>query len=52
MSGEDYAKILDSMQETGVYVVREEDHRILYYNNWVHKDPPKPQLFLLRVVPV
>lgn len=41
MSGEDYAKILDSMQETGVYVVREEDHRILYYNNWVHKMAPE-----------
>lgn len=35
MGIEDYKKILDSMEETGVYVIREDDYRILYYNRRV-----------------
>lgn len=32
MECQDYEKILNAMPETGVYVIREEDHGLLYYN--------------------
>lgn len=37
---EDYEKILDALQETGVYVIREDDHRILYCNRRVREVAP------------
>lgn len=39
-----YEKILNSMPETGVYVVREEDHGILYFNRRGAEASPKARL--------
>ncbi len=36
----DYEMILDSMQNTGVYVIREDDHRILYFNRHMKELAP------------
>lgn len=36
----DYEMILDSMQTTGVYVIREDDHRILYFNRYMKELAP------------
>ena len=44
MRSSDYEKILDSMQETGVYVIREDDHGILYYNRRVREVTPEVEL--------
>lgn len=38
---EDYEKILDAVQDTGVYVIREDDHRILYCNRRVREVTPE-----------
>lgn len=35
MEIKDYEMVLDSMKTIGVYVIREDDHRILYYNERV-----------------
>lgn len=35
-----YEKILDAMQMTGVYVIREDDHRILYHNKHIQEVMP------------
>ena len=40
MQSRDLEKILDAMQETGVYVIREDDHRILYFNQRVRQITP------------
>lgn len=40
----DYEKILDAMQETGVYVIRESDHVILYFNRRVSQVAPKVRI--------
>ena len=40
MNNDDFRKILDSMEETGVYVIREEDYRILYCNRRVREVTP------------
>lgn len=37
-------KILDAMQMTGIYVIREEDHGILYYNRRVKEVAPHVQV--------
>ena len=39
-----YERILDAMQETGVYVIREDDHRILYLNERVRRITPSAKL--------
>ena len=44
MESKDYERILDAMPETGVYVIREEDHGILYFNKRVHTIPPEVRL--------
>ncbi|MCI8401988.1 MAG: response regulator [Lachnospiraceae bacterium] len=36
----DYEKILDAMQMTGVYVIREDNHQILYFNNQIRTFMP------------
>lgn len=36
----DYEAILDSMQKTGVYVIREDNHEILYFNRRVKEVTP------------
>ena len=41
MESKDYERILDAMPETGVYVIREEDHGILYFNKRVRTISPK-----------
>ncbi len=40
----DYERILDSMRSTGVYVIREDDHRILYFNRRVKEASPDIRL--------
>ncbi len=35
-----YEKILDAMQMTGVYVIREDNHRILYHNKHIQEVMP------------
>lgn len=44
MEVRDYATILDSMQTTGVYVIREDNHQILYYNKRVAEVAPNIRL--------
>lgn len=41
MRKKDYEAVLDSLQMTGIYVIREDDHRILYFNNRVKEVLPK-----------
>ncbi len=41
---EDYASILDSLPSTGIYVIREDDHRILYYNKCIKENMPRTDL--------
>ena len=35
-----YEMLLDSLQTTGVYVIREDNHQILYFNRWVKDAAP------------
>ena len=44
MESRDYEKILNAMPETGVYVIREEDHGILYFNKRVQEVSPDVRL--------
>ena len=41
---EDYESILDSLPSTGIYVIREEDHRILYFNSCIREKMPRVDL--------
>ena len=41
MGDRNYEIILNSMQKTGVYVIREDDHRILYLNQRVREVTPQ-----------
>ena len=43
MNSRDYEKILNAMPETGVYVIQEEDHSILYFNKRVQQVCPDIQ---------
>lgn len=38
-----YEKILDAMQMTGIYVIREDNHEILYYNKQMKEVSPDTQ---------
>lgn len=40
MEIKDYEMILDSIQSTGVYVIREDDHQILYFNKRMKEIAP------------
>lgn len=40
VNSKDYKNILDTMQDTGVYVIREDDHKILYFNKRVQDVMP------------
>lgn len=42
-----YEIILDSMQTTGVYVIREDNHKILYFNNWMKKTTPNLEIGMI-----
>lgn len=44
MTTKDYKMILDSLQTTGIYVIREESHEILYYNRHVKEVAPDIKL--------
>lgn len=39
-----YETILDTVSGVGIYVIREADHGILYYNKWVEKMSPEVRL--------
>ncbi len=41
MKNKDYELILDALPGTGVYVLREDDHRVLYYNRRVKELAPE-----------
>lgn len=43
MDNKNYEKILDAMQMTGVYVIREDNHEILYYNRQMKEVSPNTQ---------
>ena len=43
MDSRDYEKILDSIPGAGIYVVREDNHEILYYNSRMKQMVPKVQ---------
>lgn len=43
MRTKEYELILDSLQRTGVYVIREDNHQILYYNKRVRDVAPNIQ---------
>ncbi|MCM1162132.1 MAG: ATP-binding protein [Roseburia sp.] len=43
MDVRNYEKILDAMQMTGIYVVREDNHEILYYNKQMKEVSPNTQ---------
>ena len=40
MDIKNYEKILDSIPETGIYVVREDNHEILYFNRRIQEMEP------------
>ena len=40
MDSKDYEKILDSIPATGVCVIREDNHEILYVNSWIREMAP------------
>ena len=44
MDIKEYKLILDSLQMTGIYVIREDNHEILYYNRHVKEIAPNIQL--------
>lgn len=44
MQSKDYEKILNAMPETGIYVIREEDHGLLYFNKRVQAVSPDARL--------
>jgi len=43
MKSQDYEVILDSLQSTGIYVIREDNHQILYFNKRVKEVAPNIQ---------
>lgn len=43
MKAEEYEVILDSLPSTGVYVIKEEDHTILYFNSFIKEMMPEVQ---------
>lgn len=44
MRTREYELLLDSLQMTGIYVIREDDHKILYYNRRVKEVAPNVAL--------
>lgn len=44
MQIQDYDIILNSLQETGIYVIREDNHQILYFNQRVKEVTPEVEL--------
>lgn len=44
MESKDYEQILNAMPETAVYVIREDNHHILYYNRRVHMVSPQVRI--------
>lgn len=44
METRDYENILDSLEMTGIYVIREDNHQILYFNKRVKEVAPDIQL--------
>lgn len=41
MNEKEYVRILDSLPVTGVYVIREDNHEIQYYNKRVREVAPE-----------
>ena len=44
MEPKSYEVLLDSLQTTGIYVVREDNHQILYFNKWVKAVEPRIEI--------
>lgn len=44
----DYELLLDSLQMAGVYVIRKDNHQILYFNQWMKKTVPDLVLGAVR----
>lgn len=47
MKMKDYEMILDALEMTGIYVIREDDHEILYYNHRVKEVAPNIRLGMI-----
>ncbi len=44
MESKDYQNILNAMPKTGVYVIRQDDHALLYFNRHIAEIAPKTRL--------
>ena len=44
MEASNYEMLLDSLQATGVYVIREDNHQILYFNKRVKNVAPNIEM--------
>ncbi|MCQ4637092.1 ATP-binding protein [Anaerovorax odorimutans] len=44
MDGKNLVRILDSMTETGIYVIKQDSHELLYFNRRVKEVSPEAQL--------
>lgn len=44
----DYELLLDSLQMAGVYVIRKDNHQLLYFNKWMKKAVPDIRLGTVR----
>lgn len=40
MENKDYERILDALPGTGIYIIREDNHKLLYWNRQVHRVSP------------
>lgn len=47
MNIQDYISILDAIPMTGIYVIREDDHEILYFNKRVKEVAPNIQIGMI-----
>ena len=48
MEASNYEMLLDSLQATGVYVIREDNHQILYFNKRVKNVAPNIEMGMVR----
>ena len=45
MESKDYEIILNSMPETGIYVIRQDNHSLLYFNKRVQTVSPETRTY-------
>lgn len=47
METQDYKEILDSLRMVGIYVIREDNHQVLYFNQWVKEMSPTARIGMI-----